>query len=95
MFPSLGPGHDRLGGADWAHAAFGQQLRREVGDQVGEVPLVIGELSVDPADGEAASFGAPDGVFAGLVLSAAAARDASEALRRQGPRDALGRRRCR
>jgi hypothetical protein len=64
----VGPGHDRLCGADWAHAAFGQQLRRQVGDQVGEMPLVIGEFSVDPADGEgeAAGLGAPDGVFAGL-----------------------------
>jgi hypothetical protein len=39
----VGPGHDRLGGADRAHAAFGQQLRRQVGDQVGEVGLVIGD----------------------------------------------------
>ena len=67
-------------GADRAHAAFGQQLRSQVGDQVGEVALVIGELSVDPADGEseAAGLGAPDRVFAGLVLTAAAARDGSE-----------------
>jgi hypothetical protein len=69
----VGPGHDRLRGADWAHAAFGRQLRRQVGDQVGEVALVIGELTVDPADGEseAADLGAPDRVFAGLVLTAA------------------------
>ena len=42
--------------------------------------LVIGEFSVDPADGEgeAAGLGAPDCVFAGLVLTAAAARDGSE-----------------
>ena len=64
----VGPGQDRLGGADRAHAEFGQQLRRQVGDQVGEVAFVIGEFSVDPADGEgeAASLGAPDGVFAGF-----------------------------
>jgi len=51
-----------------------------VGDQLGEVALVIAELSVDPAygEGEAAGLGAPDGVFAGLVLTAAAARDGSE-----------------
>jgi len=81
----VGPGHDRLCGADRADAAFGQQLRRQVGDQVGELALVVGELSVDPADGqgEAAGLGAPDRVFAGLVLSAAAARDGSEPLRRQ------------
>ena len=51
--PGVGPGHDRLCGADRAHAAFGQQLRSQVGDQVGEVALVIGELSVDPADARA------------------------------------------
>ena len=58
--------------AHWAYAAFGQQLRRQVGDQIGEVALVIGEFSVDPADGEGepAGLGAPDGVFAGLVLTA-------------------------
>ena len=42
--------------------------------------FVIGEFSVDPADGEgeAAGLGAPDGVFAGLVLTAAAAGDGSK-----------------
>ena len=53
----VGPGHDRLCGPDWAHAAFVQQLRRQVGDQVGEVALVIGEFSVDPADGEGEPVG--------------------------------------
>ncbi len=79
------PGHDRLGGANWAYAAFGQQLRRQVGDEVGEVAFVIGEFSVDPTDreGEAAGLGAPDRVFAGLVLTAAAARDGNELFRRQ------------
>jgi hypothetical protein len=64
-------------------------LRRQVGDQVGEVALVIGEFSVDPADGEgeAAGLGAPDGVFAGLVLTAAAARDGSEPVEVSAPRD--------
>ena len=54
-------------------------------DQVDEVAFVIGEFSVDPADGEgeAASLGAPDGVFAGFVLTAAAAGDGSEPVRRQ------------
>ena len=82
----VGPGHDRWCGADRAHAAFGQQLRRQVGDQLGEVALVIGEFLVDPADGEseAAGLGAPDGLFAGLVLTAAAAGDGSEPVRRQG-----------
>ena len=57
-----------------------------VGDQLGEVALVIAELSVDPAygEGEAAGLGAPDGVFAGLVLTAAAARDGSEPVGGQG-----------
>ena len=94
----VGPGHDRLCGADRADAAFGQQLRRQVGDQVGEVAFVIGEFSVDPADGEGepAGLGAPDGVFAGLVLTAAAARDGSEPVGRSARRGtALGRRRCR
>jgi len=64
---------------------YGQQLRREEGDHVGQVPLVIGELTVDPADGEGepTCLSAADRVFAGLVLVTAAAGDGSEPVGRQ------------
>src|SRR5215203_5785526 len=47
--------------------------------------LLSASSRVDPADGEgeAAGLGAPDRLFAGLVLTAAAARDDSEPVRRQ------------
>jgi len=56
-----------------------------VSDQLGELPLVVGELSVDPTDGEGepADLGTPDRVFAGLVLAAAAAGDGSQPVRRE------------
>jgi hypothetical protein len=49
------------------------------------VPLVVGELSTEPADGhsEPASLRAADGVFARLVLTTAAARDDSKPVRGQ------------
>ena len=79
----VGPGHDRLvrrSSTGPRRISVEAEFRHQIGDQVGEVALVIGELSVDPADGEgeAAGLGAPDGVFAGLVLTAAAAGDGSE-----------------
>ena len=56
-------------------------ITRDDGDQLGEVALVIGEISVDPADGEgeAANLGAPDCVFGCLVLTAAVQRSVSVA----------------